>query len=230
MANELWLYDVIGEGFWSEGLTGKSVRDALAEFDRDESLSVRINSPGGDVFEAQAIRTLLAEWPGGVDVQIDGVAASAASFVATVGREVTISDGAMLMIHRPWSIAIGDEGEMERTRALLQKTGGQLANAYSRKSGRSQEEMLAAMEAETWYTAEEAVDAGLADAVVSVAAAAWAIPAAFRYANAPKSRTAHTVPLRGLEKSAAARQLDKLRHEMLSSAVIRKYSPSRIPR
>ena len=87
--NELWLYDIIGDGFWSEGLTGRSVRDALAEFDPEEPLAVRINSPGGDVFEAQAIRTLLSEWQAVVDVQIDGVAAEIIASENVLVRLVT---------------------------------------------------------------------------------------------------------------------------------------------
>ena len=161
MANELWIYDTIGEGFFSAGVTAKAVRDDLAKMDTKQRLTVRINSPGGDVFEAVAINALLSEWKGGVDVQVDGLAASAASYIATVGDKVTMAEGSMLMIHDPWTVAVGNAEEMQRAADTLDKIADNLVGAYSRKSGLASAEVRDIMRAETWLTADEAVAKGL---------------------------------------------------------------------
>lgn len=182
---EIWIYEPIGAGLFLEGVTASRVRDELSEMDDEEELTVRINSPGGDVFEAQAIRAMLSRRKGAVNVQIDGVAASAASWLATVGTKVQIADGAMLMIHNPWTAAVGDKNEMIETAKLLDKVGSQIAESYAARSGMPLQNVAKAMDAETWYTAKEAVDVGLADSIVEVRAKAWAIPKEFGYRHVP---------------------------------------------
>lgn len=186
MPHELWIYDVIGEGFFSEGVTAKRIRDELQSAPSVERLLVRINSPGGDFFEAAAIVTLLSQWQGGVDVQIDGIAASAGSYIATAGENVAIADGAMVMIHNAWTVALGNANELTKTADTLGKIDGTLAAAYARKSGKDAAEIMAAMEAETWYTSDEAIAFGLADSKAELAALAYAIPQEFGYRNGPK--------------------------------------------
>ena len=186
MANELWIYDVIGEDFFGEGVTPKSVRDQMKSMDKAEPLLVRINSPGGSVFDGVAIKTLLEEWQAGVSVQVDGIAASAASYIAMAGSTISMASGSMLMIHNPWSVVVGNASDMRKEADLLDRVGDQLAAAYATKSGASLDQIKAALEAETWYTADEAVAAGLADAVLSSPAKAFTIPTAMGYRNAPK--------------------------------------------
>lgn len=183
---ELWIYDVIGEDFFGEGVTPKAVRDQLQKMDKTEPLLVRINSPGGSVFDGVAIKTLLDEWPAQVNVQVDGIAASAASYIAMAGDTVTMANGSMMMVHMPWSVVVGNASDMRKEAELLDKVGDQLAMAYATKSGQSMDVVKAALEAETWYTADEAVQHGLADAVLSSPAKAFNVPQEFGYKHAPK--------------------------------------------
>lgn len=207
MPNELWIYDIIGFGFFEEGVTSKSVRDELTKFDRKQPINVRINSPGGDVFEAVAIRALLAEWSAGVTVQVDGLAASAASYIATVGNTVSMAEGAMFMVHDPWTVAIGNAAEMQKAAATLDKIADSLVGAYAKKAGKSHDEVRETMKAETWMTADEAIDYGLADVKTEEAVAAFAIPKAFGFKHppqppkAPEKRSANRL-------AAMQRQLD----------------------
>lgn len=210
MANELWIYDIIGEGFFESGVTAKSVRDELAGMDKKQRVHVRVNSPGGDVFEAVAIRAQLEQWAAGVDVSVDGLAASAASYIATVGESVSMAEGSMFMVHDPWTVAIGNAAEMQKAAATLDKIADSLVGAYSRKSGKSADEVRDTMRAETWMTADEAIAYGLADAKSESAAAAFAIPKAFGFkhppqpAQPPKQRSHNRI-------AAMQRQLDLTR-------------------
>lgn len=208
---EIWIYDVIGEGVFFDGVTSKAVRDDLAAADPEEEIMVRINSPGGDVFEAQAIRTMLAQRKGPVNVQIDGVAASAASWIATVGTQVAMSDGAMLMIHNPWTVAVGDSRELAKAIDLLNKVGNQIATSYAERSGAKLAAVQAAMDHETWYTSKEAVEFGLADTVVATKAKAWAIPQELGYRNVPGQTRPPASQSGKLSIAARQRRLDLIK-------------------
>lgn len=216
MANELWIYDTIGEGFFSAGVTAKAVRDDLAKMDTKQRLTVRINSPGGDVFEAVAINALLSEWKGGVDVQVDGLAASAASYIATVGDKVTMAEGSMLMIHDPWTVAFGNAEEMQRAADTLDKIAENLVGAYSRKSGLASAEVRDIMRAETWLTADEAVAKGFASAIGGDKAKACAVSPMFGYKRMPTT-LAGEEPQAQVDKrtpasvAATRRRLDSLK-------------------
>jgi ATP-dependent Clp protease, protease subunit len=185
MPNELWIYDFIGEGFFEVGVTAKGVRDDLAKLDRKQRLSVRVNSPGGDVFEAIAIRAQIAEWEAGVDFQIDGLAASMASHIITLPGTVTMAEGSMMMIHNPWTIAVGNADDLAKEITTLRKIEGDFAKVYAQKSKKSEEVVAEALAAETWFTVDEAIEFGLADGRVEVAAAAFAIPKKFGFKHAP---------------------------------------------
>lgn len=184
---DIFLYDVIGDDYWGDGAaTAKGLRDELAKSAPDEAITLRINSPGGDVMEAVAMVELLAKHQGPVDAKIDGLAASAASFLAASIGSVTIAEGGLYMIHNPWSIAIGEAEDMRREAALLDKVRDNIVAQYVRRSGKlSAEEVRSAMDAETWYTAPEALEAGFVDAI-SGGAKAMKIPAKMGFKNAPK--------------------------------------------
>lgn len=211
MPNELWIYDVIGSGFFEAGVTDKSVRDELAKFKNTEPLLVRINSPGGDVMQAVAIKTMLDQWKGGVSIQIDGLAASAASYIATAGAKCTMADGAMYMIHNPWTIAVGDSRDMRKQADVLDKIGGKLVDAYSRRAGKDSKAIQKMLDEETWLTSDEAVEQGFADEVIKETAAAYAIPVAMGFKHPPqdpKEPTQRTVN----KLAALQRQLDLTRN------------------
>lgn len=162
-AVELLIYDAIGADPWGEGVDPKAVLAALAEAG-DKPVVARINSPGGDVFAGLAIYNALKAHAAGAEIRVDGLAASAASIIAMAGT-CTMAQASQLMIHNSWTLAIGNAADLQKTAAVMQRIDGQMAGIYADKSGKTVEECAALMDAETWMTGQEAVDAGLADAV-----------------------------------------------------------------
>jgi ATP-dependent Clp protease protease subunit len=163
---EILLYDEIGH--W--GVTAKEFNTALAAI--SGPVKVRINSPGGDVFDGLAIHNALKAHPAEVVCQVDGWAASAASIIAMAGAKCVMADNAMLMCHCAWTLAIGNKADMQETVGVLEKIDGQLAGIYAKKSGKSSEECAAMMDGEgkadgTWFTAAEAKAWGLCDEIVA---------------------------------------------------------------
>jgi ATP-dependent protease ClpP protease subunit len=167
---EILMYDQIGEDWWTgEGVTAKDVVAALVQAD-GAPIVVRINSPGGDVFEGYAIYNALANYKGGVTTVVDGLAASAASWIALAGSSMSMAPLSMLMIHNSATLAMGDKHDLAATAAILAKLDSQFVDIYAGKSKLSAAELTAAMDAETWYTAAEALEAGFADTVLAKAA------------------------------------------------------------
>ena len=166
---EVYLYDVI-DAQW--GVGARQFVEAIAG--ASGSISLHINSPGGDVFEARTmVSALQAARARGVKVTtyIDGLAASAASYVALASDEVVMSEGALIMIHCAWAMTVGNSNDMLAMADLLDKIDHTIAADYSKKSGKPMDEMLALMEAETWIDADEAVEMGFADRIAAVPAA-----------------------------------------------------------
>lgn len=162
---EVWIYDVIGFDFWSdEGVTAKDFAKELKGI-KESRIVVHLNSPGGDVFEGVAIASALREHPAEVTIKVEGLAASAASFIAMSGDQVVMSQGAMMMIHDAQGMTIGNAATHRETAELLDKLSDNIAGYYARRAGGSVKEWRSKMEAETWYDADEAVKAGLADEV-----------------------------------------------------------------
>ncbi|NUS26052.1 MAG: Clp protease ClpP [Streptomyces sp.] len=156
------IYDEIG-GSWLFG--GVSAADFVAELAQiNGDLEVHINSPGGDVFDGLAIYNSLAQRPGNVTTVVDGLAASAASFIAQAGKIRVIAPGAMMMIHDAAGMCYGNAADMRELAELLDKVSDNLASIYADRTGRA-DGWRDAMKAETWYTADEAVAAGLAHKV-----------------------------------------------------------------
>lgn len=169
---EVLLYDQIGADFFGDGISAKDFRGQLKAI-KSATINLRINSPGGSVTEAAAMLSALDDHPARIEVDVDGVAASAASVVMMAGDHVRVASNALVMIHNPHGMAMGDAEEMRRTAELLDKVREQILDAYGRKSKMSRKKLSEAMDAETWYTGAEAVEAGLADEAskpVSVAA------------------------------------------------------------
>ena len=132
----------------------------------DGNITLWINSPGGDVFAAAQIYNMLMEYPHDVTVKIDALAASAASVIAMAGTKVLMSPVAMLMVHNPATIAIGDSEEMQRAIDMLAEVKESIMNAYEIKSGLSRHKISQLMDAETWMNAKEAVKLGFADEIL----------------------------------------------------------------
>lgn len=157
---EAWIYDEIG--YW-----GTSAEDFAQALSKDaKTITVRLNSPGGSVFQGVAIHNVLRSHPATVNVQVDGVAASIASVIAMAGDSVVMGRGTRMMIHNPSGIAMGNASDFRELADLLDELGKDIAGFYSARAGGSVDQWLASMGAETWYSAQEAVDAGLADSVL----------------------------------------------------------------
>lgn len=189
-ANTIYLYDVIvsskEEAEWFGGVDAETFAQTLKGMSGDVSL--RINSPGGDVFAARAMAQAMREHDGTITAHVDGYAASAASFLTSVADRTVVAPGAMLMIHKAWSLAVGNSDDFMATAALLEKIDGTIAETYTaaaERRGKEPSDFIALMAAETWLTGAEAVEIGLADEVASEspkASARWDLSA---YANAP---------------------------------------------
>jgi ATP-dependent protease ClpP protease subunit len=164
---EIMLYGEIGQDFWGMGIGAKDVADQLKAAGDVSKIVLRINSPGGDVFEGAAIFNLLASQSAEVDVVIDGLAASAASYIAMIGKTVTMGEGAMIMIHNPWSFAIGDANDMRATANVLDKVRDSMLSGYMKRYTGTKDELIAALDAETWLTAEDAKACGFCDSITS---------------------------------------------------------------
>ncbi len=154
----VYLYDEIS-------YFGVTAADMVAALQGAGDVALHIHSPGGDVFEGIAMLNVLRQHPGAVDVTVDGWAASAASFVAMAGRTVTMSRNAQMMIHNAHALTIGDAAAHMKSAEQLTQANANIADVYVSKAGGDPAGWLAAMNEETWYTAQEAVDAGLADTV-----------------------------------------------------------------
>ena len=155
----------IYEWFGIEVTCPKIVHDAI-EKANGEDLEVIINSGGGSVFPASEIYTALRDYAGNVIVKIVGLAASAASVVAMAGTKVLMSPTAQMMIHNVTTYAEGDYRDMEHTAEILKNANDTIANAYRLKSGKTQEELLALMDDETWMDAKKAKELGLIDEIM----------------------------------------------------------------
>lgn len=160
---EIMVYDEIG--FW-----GVTAADFVAQLKNITApkVVVRINSPGGDVFDGLAIFAAIQGYSGEVTCVVDGWAASAASFIALAGKETTMAPNAFMMIHKAWAMAIGNADDMGDMKDTLDKLDGQLAQIYAKKSGKPVDEIMALMAGKvdgTWFTAQEALDAGLIDEI-----------------------------------------------------------------
>ena len=152
------------ESFWGDEITPQMFRDELNAGEGD--VTVWINSPGGNVFAAAEIYTMLKDYKGSITVKIDAIAASAASVVAMAGDVVQMSPVAMLMIHDPSTVAMGNTKDMEKAIEVLNEVKESIINAYASKSGLSHARIANLMSNETWMNAKKAVELGFADEVL----------------------------------------------------------------
>lgn len=159
---EIRIYDVIGWPFIE-------AQDVAAQLDQITAgnITVAINSPGGDVFEALAIRNLLRLNEAKVTTRVDGIAASAASVIAQAGDHRIMVSGSEMMIHKAWTIAAGNADEMTKVAEILAKQDSILAGIYAERSEGEKDHYAGLMAEESWFDAEETVEAGLADEVVA---------------------------------------------------------------
>ena len=157
---------VIAEESWfDDDVTPKLFREQLNAGNGD--IVLYVNSPGGDCVAASQIYTMLMEYKGRVTVKIDGIAASAASVIAMAGTEVLMAPTALLMVHNPLTVAIGDTEEMQKAIAMLDEVKESIITSYELKTGMSRAKIAHLMDAETWMNAQKAIELGFADGILT---------------------------------------------------------------
>lgn len=156
----IYIYDVISAEW---GVGAMQVIEALAQAKGVETLHVHINSPGGDVFEGRAIMAALRAFDGKTVAHIDSLCASAATSIALACNEVEMSDGAFFMIHNAMTISFGNKNDLRETADTLEKIDGAIAGDYIGKTGKDEKQVREWMDAETWFTAQEAMEHGFID-------------------------------------------------------------------
>lgn len=166
---EIEFYGPISEYSWyGDEITPQLFKDDLEKHGGGGPVTIRIHSPGGDVFAASAIRAMIADYPGKVTTRIDGLCASAATYVAMAGDHVVMQDSAFFMIHDPWTITIGGVEELKTTINFLKTIKDGIVETYQNKTHLDAEELARMMSNETWMTARQAQEKGFVDEVVSV--------------------------------------------------------------
>lgn len=204
---EIWIYEQIGQDFWTgDGVTAKNFQKELAEV-KASQIDLHINSVGGEVFDGIAIYNLIKQHSASVTTYIDGIAASIASVIALAGEEIIMAENGLFMIHNPSGMVIGEAGDMRKMADTLDKVKGSLITAYMGKSGKSEEEITAMMDAETWFSADEAKEFGFVDSIgdkLDMAACAKLMPhmvkAKFRHIPEAIAQTKEPPTERQLEK------------------------------
>lgn len=159
---EVWIYDEIGD--W-----GVTAMDFVAELRtiHAPTLTVHINSPGGSIFDGFAIYNALLSHPARVTTRVEGIAASAASFIAQAGDEIVAAEASSMMVHGGSGVCVGKAADMREMADLLDKLDGQMAAIYAQRTERPTAEWLEQMPSDTWYTSSEALAAGLVDRIDS---------------------------------------------------------------
>lgn len=203
--NEITIYEPIGIDLFEGGMTAKRFRGILRQI-KARDVTVKINSPGGDVFEAVAIYNEMLSADKTFNIEITGLAASAASLLAMAGDSIRIGRNAFVMIHNAWALAMGDRPVMQQMADTLAQIDAAIAETYAERAGGDPADWLGAMEKETWYRGSAAVEAGLADSVME----RESDPVAARYLTA-FARVPEDIPTtQGGELDAVAKALGDL--------------------
>lgn len=205
----IYLYDVIAssdaEAAWWGGVSPRAFAKALDEVASASVVHLRVNSPGGDAFGGRAIYQMLVERGLNVIAHVDGYAASAASLIIMAATRIDIAPGAMIMIHNAWAGTVGNAADLRAMAELLDKVDQAQSATYAARSGMAEDAIRAMMAAETWMTAEQAVEFGFADALATPDAAqpassiSWDM-AAYRH---PPEAAAAPIPAEKIPAAAA---------------------------
>lgn len=185
---EIYLYGIIGAGGWFDdgsAISANSFIKDLKALGPVKNIDVRINSEGGDVFDGKAIYFALQRNPAKVTVHVDGLAASAASFIAMAGDKIEMAEGAFMMIHNAWSMAMGNASDMRKSADLLDAVDGTLVDVYAARTGCPAADVKQMMADETWMNGKEALAKGFADYVVPSKAVAASVRDPARFKNLP---------------------------------------------
>lgn len=160
---KLTIYGDIGESWWGESISANDVKNALDGIEA-KKIDVHINSYGGDVFDGVSIYNQLKNHESEVTVYVDGLAASAASLIAMAGDKIVMNTGSQLMIHEASTFAYGNKNDIQKTLGALESIDKSIVDIYMTRYTGEREEIETMLTGETWFTSNEAVDIGLADA------------------------------------------------------------------
>jgi ATP-dependent Clp protease protease subunit len=222
----LELYGTIAEESWfDDDVTPMMFKNEL--FSGKGPITIWINSPGGDCIAASQIYAMLMDYPDEVTVKIDGIAASAASVIAMAGTKVLMAPTALMMIHNPATITMGDHEDMKRAIEMLNEVKESIINAYEIKTGVSRVKLSHLMDAETWMNANKAIELGFADDVLQdkklsdTTFSAYAFSRKTVATNLLNKIAEKTNPIKAEESSKPqGRSIDELKERLL---IIKKY-------
>jgi ATP-dependent Clp endopeptidase proteolytic subunit ClpP len=195
---EILIYDYIG---WPYN-DPRDLIESLAGMS-PKSVTIRINSPGGDVFDAMAIFNAMESYKGKIITRIESLAASAASIIALAGKEIQAYKNSMYMIHNPWMVALGDQNELRDSANLLEKIAANMIDIYTASSKQGKKKVKTMLDDETWMTAKEAQDLGFVKTIVT----GKSVKAEFKYDvfdNVPPSLIIGSDPEKDQELAAKA--------------------------
>lgn len=194
-ASEVWIYGDIGESWDGESVAAKDFVKDFSAIDADE-ITVRINSYGGSVTDGLAIHNAIKRHPARVTVEIDGAAFSIASLIAMAGDDVRMADNALMMIHAPWGLALGNAAEMRDTADTLDKYAAAMSSAYIAQSGKSAEDIMSLLQdgKDHWFTAAEALAEGFVHAVSDALPIAASLDKQFDLSRYPRFKSVSAAP------------------------------------
>ena len=213
----IYLYDMIvssdDEAEWWGGVSPQSFVKALNEISAG-TIHLRVNSPGGSVFAGRAIEQAIREHKSKIIVHVDGIAASAASFLIMAADEIIMAPGSFLMIHKAWTFSYGNADDLRKQAELLDQLDGSFVRTYAKRSGQGEEQLATWLAAETWFSDQDAVRQGFADRVAEEdapkdQAVSWNL-AAFEHApSATIAPTARPKASKEAEKEPAPEPVDR---------------------
>ena len=219
---DIWIYGDIGESWASDFVTAKGLSDELKKLAGVKEILLRINSPGGNVFDGLAIYNSLKKFPAKIITEIDGMALSIASIIALAGDEVRMAGNAVYMIHNPWTMAAGDSAEMRKVADQLDLVRNSLAGTYSAKTGEKStvEQISDWMNAETWFNSEEALKAGFVDEITDpIEIASKYDLSRYNYKNTPVMAEKVAMPRDKAIRSMIAKMTMKVKSRRISGQV-----------
>lgn len=224
-SSEINIYDEIGPAWWGL-IDAATVKNALDQM-KGKHVTVRLNTPGGSVDEGISIYNALKRHDGGVTTVVDSLAASMGSYILQAGENRLVASNAMVMIHDPWTITMGNAAALRKDAETLDKYALRMIPDYAGRSGKTDDEILAIMAEESWYAGKEAVDAGFADGIVDYAEARSVAPFVAGLHRMCSKMPQSLIQLR--EQNKAARIDDKLLsvgidRKCLSTAAAKKLS------
>lgn len=206
-AGEIWLYGIIGlakdNWFGVDGVTAKQFADDLRKLGAVKTINLRVNSDGGVVDDARAMYNLLVEHPATITTHVDGIAASAASFVMMAGKTIKIAEGGFVMIHNARGGAYGTADDLERMVPVFRSYDEQIRKTYAARTGQKDAQLQAWMKEETWFTSDEAKKYGFADEIVENMRVAACLHRPERFTNLPAALRPN--------RAAAIAALDKMK-------------------